>query len=70
LSNHWIALFASARCSISYCLWSVWRTDALDVLRFSLNIAMYGGPAAFAGRLHDAAASWNASGGLDFLNEW
>lgn len=32
--------------------------------------ASYGGPANFSGRLHDAAASWDASGDLDFMNEW
>lgn len=30
----------------------------------------YGGPAYLAGRLHDAAAQWTASGELEFLNEW
>ena len=32
--------------------------------------ASYGGPAYLAGRLHDAAAQWTASGELEFLNEW
>ncbi|KAG7088757.1 hypothetical protein E1B28_012723 [Marasmius oreades] len=30
----------------------------------------YGGPAAFAGRLHQAGSKWKASGDLKFLNEW
>ncbi|KAG5337265.1 hypothetical protein C0989_010032 [Termitomyces sp. Mn162] len=32
--------------------------------------ASYGGPASLAARLNEAAAEWNASGSLEFLNDW
>jgi hypothetical protein len=34
------------------------------------EIASYGGPAALAHRLNEAAADWTAQGDLDFLNNW
>jgi len=33
-------------------------------------LASYGGTANLAGRLHQLAANWTASGDLQFLNEW
>ena len=33
-------------------------------------LASYGGPANFGTKLHKSPESWNASGPLDFLNEW
>ncbi|KAF8894811.1 histidine phosphatase superfamily [Infundibulicybe gibba] len=38
--------------------------------RYPTQWASYGGPAKFAKRMNDNAAKWNASGNLDFLNEW
>ncbi|KAF5324577.1 hypothetical protein D9611_004222 [Ephemerocybe angulata] len=38
--------------------------------RYPTQWASYGGPAPFAARLHKNAAKWNATGELDFLNEW
>ncbi|KAF5386917.1 hypothetical protein D9615_002003 [Tricholomella constricta] len=38
--------------------------------RYPTAWSSYGGPARLAGRLNDAAAKWNASGDLEFLNEW
>jgi hypothetical protein len=35
-----------------------------------VRVALYGGPADFAGRLHDAAVRIEASGDLEFLNSW
>jgi hypothetical protein len=35
-----------------------------------LRPASYGGPAKFARRIHEKAASWDAKGELDFLNSW
>jgi hypothetical protein len=40
------------------------------IWRLNLNLAQYGGPANFSGRLHNAAAGWNATGDLGFMNEW
>jgi hypothetical protein len=38
--------------------------------RYPTGFSAYGGPAEFAGRLHAAAAGWNTSGELDFMNDW
>ncbi|KAF8894812.1 histidine phosphatase superfamily [Infundibulicybe gibba] len=38
--------------------------------RYPTQWASYGGPAKFAKKINDNAAKWNASGNLDFLNEW
>ncbi|KAG5727396.1 3-phytase A [Termitomyces sp. T112] len=38
--------------------------------RYPTQWASYGGPASLAARLNEAAAEWNASGSLDFLNDW
>ncbi|TFK45691.1 phosphoglycerate mutase-like protein [Heliocybe sulcata] len=38
--------------------------------RYPTSWASYGGPAFLAKRLNDAAAQWNATGDLAFLNEW
>ena len=38
--------------------------------RYPTGWASYGGPANFSGRLHNAAAGWNASGELEFMNDW
>ncbi|TRM63976.1 histidine phosphatase superfamily [Schizophyllum amplum] len=38
--------------------------------RYPTAWASYGGPANFSGRLHDVADKWNASGDLEFMNEW
>ncbi|KAA1474843.1 phosphoglycerate mutase-like protein [Dentipellis sp. KUC8613] len=38
--------------------------------RYPTSWASYGGPAAFAGRLHDSSSGWTAGGDLDFLNDW
>lgn len=35
-----------------------------------LRSASYGGPANFSARLNKAAAGWNASGDLAFMNDW
>lgn len=45
---------------------------AVNVLSYEsvYILAMYGGPADFASRLHAAAAGWNASGDLNFMNDW
>ncbi|OBZ66403.1 3-phytase A [Grifola frondosa] len=42
----------------------------LGQVLISSSIASYGGPANFSSRLHEAAAGWNASGELEFMNEW
>ncbi|KAH8827000.1 histidine phosphatase superfamily [Flagelloscypha sp. PMI_526] len=38
--------------------------------RYPTSYAAYGGPANFATKLHDNAASWKATGDLEFLNDW
>ncbi|EPQ50321.1 phytase [Gloeophyllum trabeum ATCC 11539] len=38
--------------------------------RYPTSFASYGGPANFSGRLHEAAAGWNGTGDLEFMNEW
>ncbi|KAI0342559.1 phosphoglycerate mutase-like protein [Trametopsis cervina] len=38
--------------------------------RYPTQYASYGGPANFSARLNQAAAGWNATGELGFLNEW
>jgi hypothetical protein len=38
--------------------------------RYPTSWAAYGGPAALAHRLNEAAADWTAQGDLDFLNNW
>ncbi|EIW65115.1 phosphoglycerate mutase-like protein [Trametes versicolor FP-101664 SS1] len=38
--------------------------------RYPTGWASYGGPANFSSRLHNAAAGWNASGDLEFMNNW
>ncbi|KAH9927417.1 phosphoglycerate mutase-like protein [Epithele typhae] len=38
--------------------------------RYPTEWASYGGPANFSGRLHAAAAGWNGSGDLQFMNDW
>ncbi|KAF8898246.1 histidine phosphatase superfamily [Gymnopilus junonius] len=38
--------------------------------RYPTAWASYGGPSKFGGKLHKSPESWNASGDLDFLNEW
>ncbi|KAF9480866.1 phosphoglycerate mutase-like protein [Pholiota conissans] len=38
--------------------------------RYPTAWASYGGPAKFGTKLHKAPETWNASGALDFLNEW
>ena len=38
--------------------------------RYPTEWASYGGPANFSGRLHNAAAGWNGSGDLEFMNDW
>lgn len=48
-----------------YSRWSHLFFDRIDG-----EIAAYGGPAALAHRLNEAAANWTAQGDLDFLNNW
>ncbi|RDB19457.1 3-phytase A [Hypsizygus marmoreus] len=38
--------------------------------RYPTAWASYGGPANFSGRLNAVTEKWNASGELDFMNEW
>ncbi|EMD38508.1 hypothetical protein CERSUDRAFT_82782 [Gelatoporia subvermispora B] len=38
--------------------------------RYPTGWASYGGPANFSARLNKAAAGWNASGDLAFMNDW
>ncbi|KAI0791592.1 phosphoglycerate mutase-like protein [Irpex lacteus] len=38
--------------------------------RYPTQYASYGGPANFSGRLNQAASKWNATGELEFMNEW
>ncbi|EGO00975.1 hypothetical protein SERLA73DRAFT_178983 [Serpula lacrymans var. lacrymans S7.3] len=38
--------------------------------RYPTAWASYGGPSKFAGRLHDAAENWHATGKLSFINDW
>ncbi|KAG5640451.1 hypothetical protein DXG03_008594 [Asterophora parasitica] len=38
--------------------------------RYPTAWAAYGGPSKLADRLHKAAEKWNATGDLDFLNDW
>ncbi|KZT22884.1 phosphoglycerate mutase-like protein [Neolentinus lepideus HHB14362 ss-1] len=38
--------------------------------RYPTSWTSYGGPAFFAKRLNDAAAGWNATGDLEFMNKW
>ncbi|KAF4615469.1 hypothetical protein D9613_003377 [Agrocybe pediades] len=38
--------------------------------RYPTAWASYGGPANFGTKLHEDPSSWNASGSLDFLNDW
>ncbi|KAI0367460.1 phosphoglycerate mutase-like protein [Pilatotrama ljubarskyi] len=38
--------------------------------RYPTEWASYGGPANFSARLHNAADGWNASGQLEFMNDW
>ncbi|KAG6909600.1 hypothetical protein DXG01_016639 [Tephrocybe rancida] len=38
--------------------------------RYPTQWAAYGGPAKLARKLNKAAADWNATGNLEFLNEW
>ncbi|KAF8811998.1 phytase [Phlegmacium glaucopus] len=38
--------------------------------RYPTAWASYGGPANFATKLHKSPESWNATGDLDFLNDW
>lgn len=34
------------------------------------NVASYGGPANFSGRLNKIASQWTGTGDLEFMNEW
>ncbi|KAM6489807.1 phosphoglycerate mutase-like protein [Amanita muscaria] len=38
--------------------------------RYPSSWSEYGSPAGLAGKLHDAASQWNATGKMKFLNEW
>ncbi|KAI0701864.1 phosphoglycerate mutase-like protein [Cytidiella melzeri] len=38
--------------------------------RYPTQYASFGGPANFSGRLNQAAARWNATGELEFMNTW
>ncbi|OSD05745.1 phosphoglycerate mutase-like protein [Trametes coccinea BRFM310] len=38
--------------------------------RYPTQWASYGGPANFSARLHNTADGWNASGQLEFMNDW
>ncbi|KIY44827.1 phosphoglycerate mutase-like protein [Fistulina hepatica ATCC 64428] len=38
--------------------------------RYPTSYASYGGPAGLSSRLHQNAADWNATGDLNFLNNW
>jgi hypothetical protein len=47
----------------------LWEVYFALIINYSM-IASYGGPANFASRLHSTASAWNASGDLEFLNDW
>lgn len=51
--------------------WGEFPSVSDIILRFMTKFsAAYGGPANFSGRLNAVAEKWNASGDLEFMNDW